>query len=265
MDDAEQIDSIDALLPQTQCRKCGFDGCRPYAVAIAARLVPINRCPPGGAATIAALARLVEAPWLDARLLDSRSLILDPEFGREAPRQIARIDEALCIGCTLCIQACPVDAIVGAARLMHTVIAPLCTGCDLCLAPCPVDCITMIDPPAAALQWSAAEAAAARRRFDARNARTSHTLPNADDEHEEHDAHDAHDAHLTQFASIEPPTCSDLGVDAIMEDAPVAHPRIASDRAVESLIARRVEIAAAVARVRDKQQLRDKLATSPRR
>ena len=151
---------IDALLPQTQCTKCGFAGCRPYAEAIAAGSAAINRCPPGGEAGIARLAALLGRP----------ALALDPDCGTAGPLRVARIDEQRCIGCTLCIQACPVDAIVGAARRMHTVLAQFCTGCDLCLPPCPVDCIAMlaVDPPRL---WSDADAAAARQRQQARAAR----------------------------------------------------------------------------------------------
>ncbi|MDP4789128.1 MAG: electron transport complex subunit RsxB [Haliea sp.] len=126
-------DEINAILPQTQCGQCGFPGCRPYAEAIAGGEA-INKCPPGGEATIQALAdRLdVEAPPLDA------------EHGEEKVKTVAYIREDECIGCTKCIQACPVDAILGAAKQMHTVIASECTGCDLCVEPCPVDCIDML-------------------------------------------------------------------------------------------------------------------------
>jgi electron transport complex protein RnfB len=127
-------DRIDALLPQTQCTQCGYPGCRPYAEAIAVDAAPINRCPPGGAGGIAALAALLGRP----------ALPLDPVYGTERPRSAALIDEARCVGCTLCIQACPTDAIVGAARQMHTVLTAECTGCALCLPPCPVDCIEML-------------------------------------------------------------------------------------------------------------------------
>jgi Na+-translocating ferredoxin:NAD+ oxidoreductase subunit B len=131
------VEAIDALLPQTQCTKCGTAGCRPYAEAVAAG-TPHNRCVPGGADTIAALAALLERPVL----------MLDPAFGIEPEtRRVAVIREAECIGCTKCLQACPVDAIVGAAKLMHTVITDECTGCDLCIPPCPVDCIDMVDLP----------------------------------------------------------------------------------------------------------------------
>ena len=137
------VDRIDAILPQTQCGQCNYPGCRPYAKAIAAGEAPINQCPPGGEAGIRAL----------ADLLGVEPLPLNPEFGEEKARTVAVIDEAACIGCTLCIQACPVDAILGAPKLMHTVIEAECTGCDLCLPPCPVDCITMVPRPATTIAW----------------------------------------------------------------------------------------------------------------
>jgi len=129
------VDQIDKILPQTQCGQCSFAGCRPYAEAIAAGEVDINRCPPGGETTIQAL----------ADLLDVEPKPLDEECGVEKPKMLAVIDEDRCIGCTLCIQACPVDAILGAAKHMHTVIADECTGCELCVEPCPVDCIDMVE------------------------------------------------------------------------------------------------------------------------
>jgi electron transport complex protein RnfB len=153
-------DAIDALLPQTQCTKCGYAGCRPYAEAIVAGSAPINQCPPGGAAGIAELAALLRRP----------ALPLNPANGIERPLTVAVIDEALCIGCTLCIQACPVDCIVGAPTKMHTVIESQCTGCDLCLPPCPMDCIAMV-PVQPLRAWSRADAVAARLRFVERNAR----------------------------------------------------------------------------------------------
>ena len=133
------VQRIDALLPQTQCTKCGYDGCRPYAEAIAAGAADINQCPPGGDEGVARLARLLGR--------DCRPL--NPANGAYRPPQVALIDEAACIGCAKCIQACPVDAIVGASKRMHTVIASWCTGCELCLPPCPVDCIALA--PVAAL------------------------------------------------------------------------------------------------------------------
>jgi electron transport complex protein RnfB len=132
---AELIEAIDALLPQTQCTKCGYAGCRPYAEALARDEADVDRCPPGGAAGIRKLAGLLGRPEKP----------LNPAYGTEKPRTAALIDESRCIGCMLCIKACPVDAIVGAARRMHTVLTQFCTGCDLCLPPCPVDCIEMVE------------------------------------------------------------------------------------------------------------------------
>ena len=157
-------DRIEDLLPQTQCTKCGYDACRPYAEAIAAGNADYNQCPPGGAEGVARLALLLGKPIIP----------LNPVHGLERPRPVAFIDEAACIGCTLCIQACPVDAIAGAAKQMHTVIADLCTGCDLCVAPCPVDCIAMIDvtPGKSGWEaWSEEQADSARERHDFRSAR----------------------------------------------------------------------------------------------
>ena len=128
------VTAIDALLPQTQCAQCGYPGCRPYAAAIAAGTAQINQCPPGGEALVREL----------AALLDREPVALDPTFGTNKPQQVAVIREQDCIGCTLCLAVCPVDAIVGSARHMHTVIGSDCTGCELCLPPCPVDCIDMI-------------------------------------------------------------------------------------------------------------------------
>lgn len=154
-------DRIEDLLPQTQCTKCGYPACRPYAEAIANGEANYNQCPPGGSEGIARLATLLGKPVIP----------LNPVHGIERERPVAVIDETACIGCTLCIQACPVDAIVGAAKQMHTVIASLCTGCDLCVPPCPVDCIEMqaVTPGRVGwAAWSQLEADAARARHDAR-------------------------------------------------------------------------------------------------
>ncbi|WP_227814279.1 electron transport complex subunit RsxB [Nitrogeniibacter aestuarii] len=137
------VDKIDEILPQTQCGQCGFPGCRPYAEAIANGEADINQCPPGGEEGIRHLADLLGREFKP----------LDEEHGVEKPKSVALIDEETCIGCTLCIQACPVDAIVGAAKQMHTVIEKECTGCELCLAPCPVDCITMEPLPETVKNW----------------------------------------------------------------------------------------------------------------
>ena len=174
---AELVDRIDALLPQTQCRLCKTDGCRPYAEAIASGTA-INHCVPGGEPTIAALAELLQVP----------ALPLDPDYGvTPVHRLVAFIREDECIGCTKCIQACPVDAIVGAAKLMHTVLVEECTGCNLCVPPCPVDCIDLVPGPDIPMTWHRLQAALtpsataladakaraekARQRFLARNQR----------------------------------------------------------------------------------------------
>ena len=136
------IEKIDAILPQTQCGQCTFPGCKPYATAIAEGRADINQCPPGGEEGIQKLANLLGREF--------------KAFGAGAapkPKAVALIDESTCIGCTLCIQACPVDAIVGAAKQMHTIIARECTGCELCIAPCPVDCISMVALPQTIQNW----------------------------------------------------------------------------------------------------------------
>ena len=154
-------DQVEDLLPQTQCTKCGYEGCRPYAEALAAGAADINQCPPGG---IEGVARL-------AQLLGRAVIPINPVNGVERARPVAFIDEALCIGCTLCIQACPVDAIMGASKQMHTILPSLCTGCDLCVAPCPVDCISMLPVTGERTGWDAwtqGQADAARTRHDFR-------------------------------------------------------------------------------------------------
>jgi electron transport complex protein RnfB len=165
--DSKMIDQINALLPQTQCGKCGFKGCLPYAEAIASGEADINQCPPGGEEGIQALADLLGVP----------SKPLDEKFGRHKPKSVAFIIEEDCIGCVKCLNACPVDAIVGAPKLMHTVIASECTGCELCIAPCPVDCIVMKELPEEYLSQLArsllksARSQLAKQRYEMRNLR----------------------------------------------------------------------------------------------
>lgn len=154
------VDKIDAILPQTQCRQCSFPGCRPYAAAIAKGEADINQCPPGGEATIAAL----------AELLGRDPKPLNTKYGTVKPKLVAIIDETRCIGCVLCIQACPVDAILGATKQMHTVICNECTGCELCVAPCPIDCIAMVPIE----ETMTATAAQGREKQKANVARTRH-------------------------------------------------------------------------------------------
>ena len=156
--------NIEQLLPQTQCTKCGYPSCHQYAVAIAEGKANYNQCPPGGQEGVARLATLLHQPVIT----------LDTTHGIERPRPVAIIEEAFCIGCTLCIQACPVDAIIGAPKQMHTIIADQCTGCDLCVAPCPVDCIEMIpvtQEKTGWAAWSEQQAQQARQQFEFRNQR----------------------------------------------------------------------------------------------
>ena len=157
-------DLLEDLLPQTQCTKCGYPSCRLYAEAIAEGSASHNQCPPGGTEGVARL----------ASALGKTVIPINPANGAERERPVAVIDEAACIGCTLCIQACPVDAIAGSAKQMHTVIPELCTGCDLCVAPCPVDCIAMVSMTLGQTGWAAwsqEQANAARDRYHARHAR----------------------------------------------------------------------------------------------
>ena len=181
-------DRIEDLLPQTQCTKCAYAGCRPYAEAIAAGQAGYNQCPPGGAEGIARL----------AQLLGKTVIPLNPVNGVERERPVAVIDEDACIGCTLCIQACPVDAIVGAAKQIHTVLPQLCTGCDLCVAPCPVDCIAMIPVTPGQTGWAAwsqQQADDARQRYAFRTQRLQR-------EKEENDARLAAKA-VTKLKAVE--------------------------------------------------------------
>jgi Na+-translocating ferredoxin:NAD+ oxidoreductase subunit B len=159
--------AIDAALPQTQCTRCGYPDCTGYAQAIAAGQAGINQCPPGGQEGIERLARIT----------GQATVPLSAEHGTEGPRQVAFIDEAWCIGCTLCIKACPTDAIVGANKRMHTVIEPWCTGCELCIPVCPVDCIQLENVTGERTgwaAWSAAEAQTARTRYRSHQSRLAH-------------------------------------------------------------------------------------------
>ncbi|WP_320338623.1 electron transport complex subunit RsxB [Burkholderia multivorans] len=216
-------DRIEDLLPQTQCTKCGYNGCRPYAEAIAAGDANYNQCPPGGAEGIARLANLLGKPVIP----------LNPVNGTEHPRAVAFIDENLCIGCTLCMQACPVDAIVGAPKQMHTIVASLCTGCDLCVPPCPVDCIAMVPVTGERTGWDAwtqEQADAARERHDRRLAR----------QRRERDAAEARAAarRAASAAATEPAA------------APAAAPPAADDAEAK----KRAIIAAALERARKKKE-----------
>ena len=157
-------DRINDALPQTQCTRCGFPDCKAYAQAIALDNVPINQCPPGGLEGVVVLSKITGLP----------ALPLNPDNGTEGPMTVAVIDEAWCIGCTLCLKVCPTDAILGSNKVMHTVIEAACTGCDLCLPVCPVDCIEMVpisDERTGWSAWSPALAQQARQRYEARRLR----------------------------------------------------------------------------------------------
>ena len=157
-------DRINDVLPQTQCTRCGFPDCKAYAQAIAQDNAPINQCPPGGLEGVAVLSKITGRP----------ALPLNPDNGTEGPMTVAVIDEAWCIGCTLCLKVCPTDAILGSNKVMHTVIESACTGCDLCLPVCPVDCIEMVpisDERTGWSAWSPALAQQARQRYEARQLR----------------------------------------------------------------------------------------------
>ena len=157
-------DRINDALPQTQCTRCGYPDCKAYAQAIAQDNAPINQCPPGGLEGVAILSQITGRPELS----------LNPDNGIEGPMTVAVIDEAWCIGCTLCIKACPTDAILGSNKVMHTVIEAACTGCDLCLPVCPVDCIEMVPISNERTGWSAWSpelAQQARKRYEARQLR----------------------------------------------------------------------------------------------
>ena len=172
--DTQLIARIDAALPQTQCTRCGYPACHAYAEAVASDMAGINQCPPGGADGVARLAALTGRP----------ALPLKAAYGLEGPRWLAVIDEAWCIGCTLCIKACPVDCIVGAPKQMHVVVAEQCTGCELCLPACPVDCISLVNVTGTQTgwaAWSAPQADAARKRYQFHQLRETHVTRESQD------------------------------------------------------------------------------------
>jgi electron transport complex protein RnfB len=178
----ELANRLEDILPQTQCTKCSYPDCRAYAEAMACGETLPNRCPPGGVEGIKRLSNILSPIYLkDAFALNPT---IDPECGKERPRPVAFIDAKACIGCTLCIQACPVDAIVGASKQMHVVLSDWCTGCDLCIPPCPVDCITMIDVTETQTAWDAWSpelAQIARTRYHGRNLRLDREQRDDDD------------------------------------------------------------------------------------
>ncbi|MGU7771209.1 electron transport complex subunit RsxB [Burkholderia sp. MR1-5-21] len=223
-------DRIEDLLPQTQCTKCGYQGCRPYAEAIAAGDASYNQCPPGGAEGVARVARLLGKPVIP----------LNPVNGDERARPVAVIDESLCIGCTLCMQACPVDAIAGAPKQMHTVIASLCTGCDLCVPPCPVDCISMVPVTGEHTGWDAwtqEQADAARTRHDRRLAR----------ERREREAAEARAAARRAASAATASAAQPAAAPSAAQSAPPA------DAAADADAKKRAIIAAALERARKKK------------
>ncbi len=179
---------LDAALPQTQCTRCGYPDCRAYAVAMASGEAPINQCPPGGSEGIARLAAITGQPWQP----------LNPAHGHEGPRAVAIIDEDWCIGCTLCMKACPVDCIAGASKRMHTVLEADCTGCELCVPACPVDCISMAPVTGKATGWDAWSPEAA----DAARGRYAFRLFRIERERSENDARLAAKA-ATKLADLE--------------------------------------------------------------
>jgi Na+-translocating ferredoxin:NAD+ oxidoreductase subunit B len=237
-------DQIEDRLPQTQCTKCGYPACRPYAEAIAAGEANYNQCPPGGQEGVARLASLLGKPVIP----------LNPDNGVERPRPLAVIDENLCIGCTLCLQACPVDAIIGAAKQMHTIIPELCTGCDLCVPPCPVDCIAMI--PVTGVEtgwdaWSQQEADAARERHEWRLARLAR----------ERDAAEARKA--ARVAGSDTPSHTQSDTDLVRPvESKAAQPAAATEDDAQAK--KRAIIQAAMDRARQKKEELARLGAGPK-
>jgi len=223
---ATLTDQINQLLPQTQCTKCGYQGCKPYAEAIASGAAEINQCPPGGELGIQHLAALLNKP----------ALPLNPANGiAQTQRLTAVIDEAVCIGCTLCIQACPVDAIIGANQLMHTVITAVCTGCDLCLPPCPVDCITIESLPEALPAWTQRriESNALRARYVARELRLQRDLEEKAQARELKKA-----AMITRVNSNDPSEGQRVQSDTAYDPVAAALARVQAKRTAETSIDR---------------------------
>ncbi|AVS62491.1 ferredoxin [Paracidovorax avenae] len=222
---------IDAALPQTQCTRCGYPDCAAYADAIAGETADINRCPPGGAEGVARLAALTGRDPLP----------LDPHCGAEGPRGLAVIDELACIGCTLCIKACPTDAILGTHKRMHTVIEAHCTGCELCIPVCPVDCIAMENATGDATgwaAWSAPQAGHARQRYQA------HRLRKASDGERSPAACAPEPALAAAAPALRP------GHVPVQEANPIASPVPSAQPSAED---RRATIAAAMARARERR------------
>jgi Na+-translocating ferredoxin:NAD+ oxidoreductase subunit B len=218
---ADLVDALHGALPQTQCTRCSYPDCRGYAQAIAAGEADINQCPPGGAEGIERLSRLTGRPIIP----------LNPANGHEGPRQLAVIDEGWCIGCTLCIKACPVDCIVGAPKLMHTVIDALCTGCELCIPVCPVDCISLVNVTGERSgwhAWSAAQAAQARSRY------AFHQQRLLRDKHDE-------DARLEALAQRKLDALGDTACDGDNEPAELERKRAMIEAALAKARARRGE------------------------
>lgn len=221
---ATLADHINQLLPQTQCTKCGYQGCKPYAEAIASGAAEINQCPPGGELGIQHLAALLNKP----------ALSLNPANGiAQAQRLTAVIDEAVCIGCTLCIQACPVDAIVGANQLMHTIITTACTGCDLCLPPCPVDCITIESLPSALPDWTQrrVEADELRARFEAREIRLQRDVLDKEEARAQKKA-----AMMARAKSADPSEAPQVKTSTAYDPVAAALARVQAKRAADASI-----------------------------
>ena len=239
-------DRIDAALPQTQCTRCGYPDCRAYAEAVASGEAALNRCPPGGLEGIQRLAALTGRP----------ALPLDATCGTEAPRLLAVIDEAHCIGCTLCIKACPVDCILGAPKRMHTVIDDQCTGCELCVPACPVDCIALLPvtaPHTGWGAWSTEQAAAARQRYQGRQARALRLA-------RENEARLAENAASAVTTSAAATSAADTNaVAASAADATPADLPAHSQHTDPAILARkRAVVEAALARARARQTERNK-------